>query len=95
MKAAIAWIVPVVALAATGCMSERTKNMAQTCQALLEQDGQPNAKTFIGDAERQLAELGKPHGKIAAYLRDLQDPEAMTYKAALEQCLWLLKSRQG
>lgn len=95
MKAAIAWIVAAITLAATGCMGERTKNMAQTCQALLEQGGQPNARTFIDDAERQLAVLGKAHGKVATYLRDLQDPEAMTHKAALEQCLWLLKSRQG
>lgn len=95
MKPATTWIVAAFALAATGCMSERTKNMAQTCQALLEQGGQANAKTFIQDAEHQLTALGKPRNKVTAYLRDLQDPDAMTYKPELEQCLWLLKSRQG
>jgi hypothetical protein len=95
MKPALALIVPAIALAATGCIGERTKNMAQTCQALLAQGGQANAKTFIRDAEQQLAALGKPRNKVTAYLRELQDPEAMTHKAELEQCLWLLKSRQG
>ena len=95
MKPAITWIVAAFALAATGCIGERTKNMAQTCQALLEQGGQQNARTFIHDAEQQLATLGKPRNKVTAYLRDLQDPDAMTHKPELEQCLWLLKSRQG
>ncbi len=95
MKPAMALIVIAFALAATGCIGERTQNMAQTCQGLLEQDGQPNARTFIQDAEKQLAALDKPRNKLTAYLRDLQDPDAMTYKPALEQCLWLLKSRQG
>ena len=95
MKPAIALIVVAFALAATGCIGERTKNMAQTCQGLLEQDGPQNARTFIQDAEKQLATLGKPRNKLIGYLRDLQDPDAMTYRPALEQCLWLLKSRQG
>lgn len=95
MKPAIALIVIAFALAATGCIGERTKNMAQTCQGLLEQDGTRNARTFIQDAEKQLATLGKPRNKFTAYLLELQDPDAMTHKAALEQCLWLLKSRQG
>jgi hypothetical protein len=95
MKAAIALITAAFVLAATGCIGERTKNMVQTCQGLLEQDGRANARTFIQDAEKQLAMLGKPRNKFTAYLHRLQDPDAMTHKAALEQCLWLLKSRQG
>jgi hypothetical protein len=87
-------ILPAFALAATGCIGARTQNMAQTCQGLLGQDGQTNARTFIQDAEKQLATLGKPRSKVIAYLQDLQDPDAMTYKAELEQCLWLLKYRQ-
>ena len=95
MKPAIAPITVAFALAATGCVGDRTQNMAQTCQRLLEQDGQANARAFIQDAEKQIATLGKPRNKFIAYLLSLQDPEAMTYKPALEQCLWLLKSRQG
>lgn len=94
MKHAIALIVVAFALAATGCVCDRTKNMAQACQSLLEEDGRRNARTFIQDAEKQIAMLGKPRNKVTAYLLGLQDPEAMTYKPALEQCLWLLKSRQ-
>ena len=92
---AIVAILLVVALTATGCIGERTNNMAQTCRGLLERDGKTNARTFIQDAEKQLATLGKPRNKFTAYLMELQDPDAMTHKAALEQCLWLLKSRQG
>lgn len=95
MKPVIALIVTAFGLTATGCIGERTKNMTQTCQSLLEQDGQWNARTFIQDAEKQIALLGKPRNKFAAYLLELQDPEAMIHKPALEQCLWLLKSRQG
>lgn len=95
MKPSITLIVIAFALAATGCVGDRTKAMVQTCQSLLEQDGQTNARTFIQDAEKQIAVLGKPRNKVTAYLLELQDPEAMTYKPALEQCLWLLKSRQG
>jgi cell division protein FtsB len=95
MKPAIAPIVVAFSLAATGCIGDRTRNMAEACQGLLEQEGaRSNARTFIQDAEKQLAYLGRPTNKLAAYVRDLQDPEAMTHKAALEQCLWLLKSRE-
>jgi len=95
MKRTLVLTMVAFALAATGCVGDRTQNMAQTCQRLLEQDGQTNARTFIQDAEKQIATLGKPRNKLTAYLLGLQDPEAMTYKPALEQCLWLLKSRQG
>ena len=94
-RCATATTIVVFALAATGCVGDRTKNMAQACQGLLEEDGQRNARTFIQDAEKQIAMLGKRRNKFTAYLLELQDPDAMTHKAALEQCLWLLKSRQG
>lgn len=94
MKAVIALIVAMLALGSTGCMSDQTKNMAETCQNLLEQGDPSNVRTFIQDAQDQLASLNKPGNKVITYLRDLQDPEAMTYKPVLEQCLWLLKSHQ-
>ncbi len=94
MKLFVALIVSVLALGTTGCMSDQTKNMAETCQDLLEQSDPSDVRGFVEDAQEQLASLNKPGNKVTAYLRDLQDPEAMTYKPALEQCLWLLKSRQ-
>jgi hypothetical protein len=94
-RLAAATTIVVFVLVVTGCVGDRTKNMAQACQSLLEQDGQRNARTFIQDAEKQIAMLGKPRNRFTAYLLGLQDPDAMTHKAALEQCLWLLKSRQG
>lgn len=94
LRRATATTIVVFGLVVTGCVGDRTKNMAQTCQGLLEQD-ERNARTFIQDAEKQIAMLGKPRNKITAYLHDLQDPDAMTHKSELEQCLWLLKSRQG
>ena len=94
MKFFIALIVAVFALGSTGCMSDQTKNMAETCQDLLEHGDLSDVRTFIQDAQEQLASLNKPGNKVTTYLRNLQDPEAMTYKPALEQCLWLLKSRQ-
>lgn len=75
-------------------MSDQTKNMAETCQDLLEQGDRSDVRSFIQDAEQQLSSLDKPQNKAATLLRNLQDPEAMAYKPALEQCLWLLKSRQ-
>ena len=94
MKLLIALIIAVLALGSTGCMSDKTKNMAETCQDLLEQSNPSDARTFIQDAREQIASLNKPQNKVTGYLRDLQDPEAVTYKPALEQCLWLLESRQ-
>ena len=94
MKLFVALIVAVLTLGITGCMSDKTKNMTATCQSLLERGDRSSVRTFIQDAEQQIASLDKPSNKVTAYLRDLQDPEAMTYKPELAQCLWLLKSRQ-
>ena len=94
MKLFVALIVAVFALGITGCVSDKTKNMTATCQALLERGDRSGVTTFIQDAEQQIAALDEPSNKVTAYLRDLQDPEAMAYKHELAQCLWLLKSRQ-
>lgn len=88
-------VAAVLAIGATGCTSERTRNMAETCQGLLEDGDQASARTFIRDAGKQLSSLNKPGNKLTGFLRDLQDPDAMVHKAALEQCLWMLKSRQA
>lgn len=93
MKTMPAIVVAILALGSTGCVGDRTRNMAETCQHLLEGGGQTSTRTFLRDAEAQLASLEEPSGKLAGYLRDLQDPDAMKYKPALEQCLLLLKSR--
>ena len=90
------WLVAAtLALAATGCASDRTQNMAEACQGLLEAGDSSSARAFIRDAEKQLSSLDKPGNKLTQFLRELQDPDAMNHKAALEQCLWLLKSRQA
>lgn len=94
MKSLATLFVAVSALSTTGCMSDKTRNMAETCQDLLAQGEPSEVRTFIQDAQQQLASLDKPGNKVTTYLRDLQDPDAMTHKPALEQCLWLLKSRQ-
>lgn len=73
----IAPFVVAFALTATSSIGERTKNMARTCQDLIEQGGAQNARTFIQDVEKQLATLGKPRNKLTTYLLELQDPEAM------------------
>ena len=93
MKLFVALLVAILALSTTGCMSDQTKNMAETCQSLLEQGDPSDVRTFIQDAEAQLASLKKPN-KITAYVQSIQDPEAMKYKPVLEQCVWLLKYRQ-
>ena len=94
MKPVYVLIIAVLLVAPTGCMSDRTRNMVTTCRNLLEQDDQSGVKKFIRDAEEQLASLEKPHNKIVIAVRDIQDQDAMTYKPALQECLWLLKSRQ-
>ena len=79
----------------TGCMNDQTKAMAQTCQSLLDSSDQSAPRTFIEDAEARVASLSKPQSKLLAYARDLQDPEAVKYKPALEQCVSQLKYRQA
>jgi len=94
MKTIYVLAVTALVLCSSGCMSDRTKNMANTCQDLLDQGDQTGLRTFIKDAEKQLASLNAPPNKLSAALRDIQDHDALTYKPALEQCLWQLKSRQ-
>jgi hypothetical protein len=95
MKLSTTSIFAVLVLGSTGCMSDQTRSMAETCQGLRERSDRSDVRSFIQDAEKQLSSLNKPQNKASIFLRDLQDPEAMTYKPALEQCLWLLKSRQS
>ena len=94
MKLFVALIILFTLLSISGCMGDRTKNMAEACQNLLVQNDRSEVRAFIKDGEKQLSALNKPHNEVTAYLRNLEDPEAMTHKPALEQCLWLLKSRQ-
>ena len=88
-------IIAALMLGSTGCMSDRTKNMTDTCQNLLDQSDKSSARRFIRDADRQLEMLNKPQNRITKALRDIQDHDALTYKPALEACLWQLKSRQS
>ena len=94
MKLSVALIILFTSLSISGCMGDRTKNMAEACQNLLVQNDRSEVRAFIKDGEKQLSALNKPHNEVTAYLRNLEDPDAMTHKPALEQCLWLLKSRQ-
>ena len=87
-------LLAVLAAGSAGCMSDQTRNMADTCNQLLAQANPEDARTFIADAQQHLAALEKPGNGLTRYLRDLQDPDAEQYKPALAQCLWLLKSRQ-
>jgi hypothetical protein len=88
-------IVVLLAFATVGCVADRTRAMAASCQLLLDSSDQPAPRTFIHDAEQQLASLESPGNALTDFVRGLHDPDAMTYKPALEQCLWLLKSRQS
>lgn len=94
MKLSTALIFTVAAVSCAGCMSDRTKSMAETCQDLLEQGDKSSIRTFIQDAQEQVESLDKPGNKVTAYMRNLQDPEALSYKPVLVQCLWRLKSSQ-
>ena len=94
MKFFIALIILFTSLSVSGCMGDQTKNMAEACQNLLAQNDRSEVRAFIKDDEEHLAALNKPNNKVTAYLGNLQDPDAMTHKPALELCLWLLKSRQ-
>ena len=94
MKLFVALIILFTSLSISGCIGDQTKNMEEACQNLLVQNGRSEVQAFIKDVEEQLSALNRPNNEVTAYLRNLQDPEAMTHKPALEQCLWLLKSRQ-
>lgn len=84
-----------VAIGLTGCMNDQTEAMAQSCQSLLDTPDEPAPRTFIEDAEARVTLLGKPQNKLLAYAREIQDPDAMKHKPALEHCLLQLKYRQA
>ena len=95
MKAFVASLIALLVVASTGCMGDQTRLMAESCQNMLYHDDLAGAKSFIRDAEEQVAALNGPQNKFTRLVRSLQDPQAMTFKPALEQCLWMLKSRQS
>ena len=95
MKQITGLTISFIVLGLTGCMNDQTKAMAEVCQQILEQTDQRAPVTFIEDAESRIASLSKPQNKLLTYARDLQDPEAMTYKPLLEQCLSQVKQRQA
>ncbi len=88
-------VIAIMVLGSSGCLNDRTRNMVTTCQSLLGDNDHTGDKRFIRDAEEQLASLKKPQNRIAAGLRDLQDQDAMTFRPALEECLWQIKARQS
>ena len=93
MKKITGLIIFVVVLGLTGCMNDQTKAMAEVCQQILESNDQSAPIPFMEDAEARIAALSKPQNKLLSYARDLQDPEAMTYKPVLEQCVSQIKQR--
>lgn len=95
MKRLPALLLPILVVATSGCMNDRTKRMVATCQSMLVGEDVSGARTFIRDAEAQLASLDGSSSRLEAWLRDLQDPDAMKSRPALEQCLVQLKSRQA
>ena len=82
----------LLALACAGCMGNQTRAMAESCQQLLDHGDRAGIGGFLEDAQAQLDRLARPKGRLAAYLQDLQDPDAMAYRAQLEQCVWQLKN---
>lgn len=84
-----------VAIGLTGCMNDQTEAMAQSCQAFLDTPDDLAPRTFLEKAEARVASLSKPQNKLLAYAREIQDPDAMKYKPALEHCLSQLKYRQA
>jgi hypothetical protein len=82
----------LLALACAGCMRNQTRAMAESCQQLLDHGERAGIGGFLEDAHAQLDRLARPRGRLAAYLQDLQDPDAMAYRAQLEQCVWQLEN---
>lgn len=95
MRTFFTLVIAVLALATTGCTGDQTSLMAQSCQDLLAQDDSSGTQRFIRAAEERIASLNEPQNKLTTFVRDLQDPDALTHKKALEQCLWQLKARES
>lgn len=95
MKTLAALAFAALVLGQTGCTSNRTHDMAATCQSLVDHDETSSDRRFIREADKQLAALNEPSNKLTRALRDIQDKDAMIYKSQLEQCLLMLKSRQS
>ncbi len=95
MKLFSTLIIATVVLSTSGCMSDPTELMVESCQHLLGQDDVSGTRRFVTAAEERIAALNEPANRLTTFVRDLQDPDAMTHKPALEQCLWQLKARQS
>ena len=94
MKWFALFLAAALPLGTTGCMNDQTKRMAESCQDWLQRPDKLGLKSFIQDADKQIASLNKRQNKVMLYFRDLLDPDALKYKPSLEQCVWLLKYRQ-
>jgi hypothetical protein len=92
MRLVHAMLIAAIVLCCSGCMSDRTKNMATTCQDLLASNEQASVSRFIREADEQLATLNEPQNKLTMAVRDMQDRESGTYMPVLEQCVAQLKS---
>lgn len=88
-------LLALLVLACTGCVNDQTKRMAGACQNLAEDPGQPGVDDFIRKAEKHVATLDDDPNRLEAFLRELQDSDAMEHKAALQDCLWALKVRRS
>jgi len=95
MKSTSTLSLALLAFGLAGCMSDQTRNMADTCNQLLQRGDREDARNFITDARKHLASLKERGNKVMDYIRDVQDPDADSFRPALEQCLWLLESRQS
>lgn len=94
MRSLSALIIAASVLGSSGCMNDRTKAMASTCQDLLDSNDQTNVTRFVREAEEQIASLDGRQHRISLALRNLQDRDAMAYVPALKGCLEQLKSRK-
>lgn len=81
----------LLALVVGGCVRDETRLMAATCEKILAQDARSGIDAFLRDADARLAALEAPRNRFDKLVRDVQDPQAMAYKPALEYCLAQLK----
>ena len=94
MRSFRAMSVAILALTCGGCAIDQTRTMSEACQQLLMTRDPSGTESFLRNAERRLEDLARPTSWLGKRLRELQDPDALEYKPALEQCVWRLKSLQ-
>ncbi len=95
MRLSLACTVVLIATSLTGCVSDQTHRMAETCQRLLGTTDRSAVRSFLQDAQEHLASLNGAPNPIEKLARNAQDPDAMRHKQTLEECLWRLNSQQG